>query len=293
MARARNRDCQSGWAARVKTLLRVDRLEHCAGVPGSSVTDWRLWVDSLDTQAAWKVLGAVQRLAPSETPGGTDPGEALRVSLTLLDEELGSWLLRPIEIVEYFLASSAALRRVLPPTDWHWTEEHRKVWSDRHGIVAPSSAPRGVRALPLAAESLANVVKERLGPALPALFYRMASEPANAERVVGRVRRVCESVLGDSVEHVLGKAYEAFQPLTTIGHVSPRGNEVWRTEALRCVRDLVASLPEGLQEQEMARLSHLRGAIVSYKPVALIDRRNHGQIESVEFELGHFLNNWD
>lgn len=278
----------------MRNLLRVDRLEALAGLPASRVTDVRTWLERLSNDDAWRVLGAVTAAGMDEESAATDPRERLRNLLSHLEDELASWLRHPVEVIEYFLASTVVLERDGAGSRWHWTETHRAIWADRHGGPAPESEPVGIRVLPLTSASLEKIVQDRLGPALPALFKRLEADATRGERVVGRISRVCREVLGRSEDEVLGPAGGAFRSLAERSATARGSNEAWRAEALRCVKALIASLPEGLQEREAPRLHQLREAVLTYAPPALVVAVPPGTMsDPVEFEHGHFLNNWD
>ena len=278
----------------MRNLLRVERLEAYAGLPASGTVDLRDWVDQLSNDDAWRTLGAVAAAGIDDESKATDPRERLRNLLSRMEDELASWLRHPVEVIEYFLASSAVLGQDEPDRMWHWTDTHRRIWADRHGGPAPTSEPPGIRVIPLTATSLVNIVQDRLGPALPSLFKRLEADPARAERVVGRISRVCRELLGRSEDDVLGSAGSAFRSLVARSATATGSNEAWRAEALRCVKALIAALPEGLQEQETPRLRQLRDAIATYTPPALIVATPPGTMsDPVEFAHGHFLNNWD
>lgn len=226
------------------------------------------------------------------TDGG--PQVALQATLVRLERELATWLQQPVEVLMYFLASqaSSSLPQVLH--GWNWMPPHQQVWADLHALVAPGDAPVGIRALPLAEASLANVVSRRLAPALPELFRLLEPDTARARRVVQRVERGAE-LLHRSVGELLSDATPAFDQLRRIAMSSSKRTENWQRDAAVLLDRFSATLPESLYEREKAWLEQLRDAVATYQaPLKQPPPQTpYSDPASLEFQLGHFLNNWD
>lgn len=280
----------------MKSLLTARHLTLVFTQGSPSAPSWRGWVEDLPTEAAWEVVGKLQRLTNTSVQRPTgDPHRTLLGAFVDLESELEAWLRKPIEVLEYMLASYATASQTAVLGElWHWNECHRRVWASHHDSPAPGNAPPGIRALPLVADSLRHLVDDRLAPASPGLFELLENDPPNAQRLIRRTRHLAE-LLQTPLRDLLGNAYEAFCRLEGQTKASISASEPWRRDALFHLDQLRAALPPELARMTRGWLDNFQGTITSHQPPMPTQRPDPYRSPSspVDWEHGHFLNNWD
>ncbi len=275
-------------------LFHANTLASFFGAGDASAATWRAWADRLPSNEAWSVLGVIRQIAPdSASLPETDPNRAVTASLALLEAEFSDWLQRPSDVLECFLATRAYVQTNSLRESWHWSSLHRTAWTALHMTPAPRDAPSGFRVLPLVEKS-ADTLLSRLEIAIPALLMTVSLDMAAARRISRSVRCLSERI-GFGVDSLLGSSYRDLCEMERVVATAESGSMAWKTIAIARVDEFQRGLPADLADRVDGWIDQLRKAVDSYCPAPPVPTAEppYSDESSIEFRLGHFLNNWD
>lgn len=218
-------------------LISVRVLAKLAGTSAPITGGWSTFVDGLGNGIEyWSLVGAISRLSSSRSvqrPTESRQPYGLKASLLRLERELYEWLRDPFAPLDYFVSLLAETS--VEGSDWHWSAS----MSSRARLADP---PLGVRVVPLAAESLGEVLAH-----LNRGFVRDIETFGQDERWVDAfLARVgaLERWLCIDLETKLDTA-------SLTAYLKLKRQKGWRDVTIEAIRGLPGRVPERLRSELM------------------------------------------
>lgn len=221
-------------------LISVRVLARLAGSRETELQSWREFVDVVgEGTEYWSLVGQISSLIrslPKPQPSALSQKHWLKETLLRLERELDEWLRDPFAPLDYFVSLLADKGSAEEERDWHWSA----AMSARARL---SEAPLGVRVLPLAADSLQELL-QHLNRGFLHDIETFRSDDVWIDAFLTRVNAL-ERWLGIDLESRLDEA-------SLTPYLRLKRQKGWRELTLEAIKSLPSRVPEQLKSTLIA-----------------------------------------
>lgn len=275
--------------------MRAHLLSRVFGLGDPVALDAARWVEGLDVEQSWRVLGELSKLGLADNARrDATPSALVHECLTALEREVAEWMRRPFDVFKYFVVCNAVRASDPKAARSFWSETHHAVWSAVQGTSPNAGSPSAIRVFILVEDSPSTLMTGYLEPAARSFLRRVASDPERSRRLVAWVESSSTS-FRQPIGVLLGDVVADFQQLRRESVASLAQATEWKRRAKVLLLDLEATLPQNMREERANWFGQLRRAIDEYRmpPSPPEPQVRYGDVRTAEYENEHFLNNWD